>query len=75
MTTATMPSVGGEELEGLKKNIDDVFILTNAIIVCCKYSDISIFPKALKILINVYNHCDQVYFHYSITHCFGVILN
>ncbi|XP_023714905.1 putative ammonium transporter 1 isoform X1 [Cryptotermes secundus] len=34
MATPTMPSDGGEELAELKKNIDDVFILTNAIIVC-----------------------------------------
>jgi hypothetical protein len=44
-----MPSAGGEELSELKKNIDDVFILTNAIIVCCKYSDTNIYPKALDI--------------------------
>jgi hypothetical protein len=48
MATSTRSAAGGEELSELKKNIDDVFILTNAIIVCCKYSDINIFPKALK---------------------------
>jgi hypothetical protein len=48
MATSTMPSAGGEGLSELKKNVDDVFILTNAIIVCCKYSDINIFPKALE---------------------------
>jgi hypothetical protein len=34
-----MTDVEDVELSELKKNIDDVFILTNAIIVCCKYSE------------------------------------
>jgi hypothetical protein len=52
-----MTSVGGEELAELKKNIDDVFILTNAIIVCCKYREINIFPKALE---NVNKHLQSL---------------
>jgi hypothetical protein len=48
MATSTMTSVDGEDLSELKKNIDDIFILTNAIIVCCKYSEINIFQKALE---------------------------
>jgi hypothetical protein len=48
MATSTMPSAGGEELSELKKNIDDVFILTNAIIVCCKYGDINIVTNSLE---------------------------
>jgi len=38
LATSTMTTAISEDLSELKKNINEVFILTNAIIVCCKYS-------------------------------------